>query len=458
VPTLSDAYQPRRGRDAGDDGGPVLRVVLAAHAPHEPGSRHRLDEVRTVSFGRGERAAVRAGDTLTLRLPDPMMSSDHGRLRRVEDGWLLEDPRSKNGAMVAGRPTRCAPIAPDDLFELGHTLFELADEPRGDGPLDLRSDELRGPSPALVTFDPALARSFDHLARVAPSEVPVLLVGASGTGKEVCARALHALSGRRGTFVAVNCGGLAPALLEAELFGHRKGAFTGALADRVGYVRAADGGTLFLDELGDLSRPAQAALLRVLQEREVAAVGDSTPVAVDFRVCAATHRDPTALVAAGALREDLYARLLGVTLTLPPLRARRGDLGLLIGRLLARLPGGERARFTPAAAYALVRHAWPLNVRELERTLAAALAIAGDRPIDPAALPAALALPVDAVVADDTAAPTDDGDDATRAALVAALVEHRGNVTAAARALGKHREQVHRWARRFAIDLAGFRR
>ncbi len=459
--TLSNVY---RGRHRGDSavGGPVLRVLLHAWAPLHPTSRHRLDDVDVVELGRGPAGVERdrAGElrVLRLRVPDPMMSSDHGRLRRDGTTWLLDDPRSKNGAVVNGRPTRCAPILDGGLFELGHTLF-LFDHELDDGDVvaDLGSDALVGPDADLITFLPGLRGELATLAQVAPSDVPALILGESGTGKEVCAQALHRLSRRPGPLVAVHCGGLAPQLLEAELFGHRKGAFSGAVTERPGYVRAADGGTLFLDEIGDLPAAGQAALLRVLQEREVVPVGDARPVRVDVRICAATHRDLPAMVATGTFRQDLYARLLGVTVTLPPLRERRGDLGLLIARLLRRVPGGVDARFVPAAAYALVSHDWPLNVRELERTLAAAVVRAAGAPIDLAHLPGPLMASAPSLD-QPPAAPADDDDPGMRATLVDGLERHRGNVGALARELGKHREQVHRSLRRLGIDPAGFRR
>jgi transcriptional regulator with PAS, ATPase and Fis domain len=320
------------------------------------------------------------------------------------------------------------------------------------------SDALAAPLPALASFDDRLRRHADELAAVAQSTVPVVLGGETGTGKEVYARALHALSGRRGAFVAVHCGGLAAQLVEAELFGHRRGAFSGATEERPGYVRAADRGTLFLDEIGELPPPAQTALLRVLQERAVVPVGESHAVPVDFRLCVATHRDLEALVELGQFRADLHARLLGVAIELTPLRERRGDLGLLIARLLERV-GGAGLALTPGAALALLRHRWLLNVRELERTLAAAVARAGAGPIDVGHLPPGLAIhggpPGARPVA--TIAARSRRDDGLRASLVEALSRHDGNVTAVARDLGKHREQIHRWLRRLAIDPAQFR-
>jgi DNA-binding NtrC family response regulator len=450
--TLSDERVPRRGADGGAAGGGVLRVLLHAAAPETPTSRHLLDGITRVELGRGDAPAVRIGDTLRLSIADPLMSTAHAALRRVDHAWVIEDLGSKNGVLLGGQPTRAAPLRAGELFELGHTLFTVDDPApatRSGAPLDLRSDQLTAPRPELVTFDPAMAATVDALARVAPTDVPVLLLGETGTGKEVAARALHALSGRRGAFVAVNCGGISAQLLESELFGHRAGAFSGALHDRPGHLRSADRGTLFLDEIADLPLPAQAALLRALQERAVVPVGESLPIATDFRLCAATHADLPAMVAAGRFRDDLHARLLGVTLTLPPLRARRADLGLLISRLLPR----PAPRLTPSAAYALLRHDWPRNIRELERTLAAARSLAGDAPIDLHHLPASFSnVPSEPEGRVEGPAPHPDD-----APLIDALTRHHGNVAAVARELGKHREQIHRWLRRAGIDPDRFR-
>jgi transcriptional regulator with AAA-type ATPase domain len=452
--TVSDVFA---GRPAGARAlrrQPVLTLVLNVDRPSEPPSRHLLEDLDEVCFGRGERSAIREERRLVLRVPDPLMSSDHGRLRLADGAWLLEDPRSKNGSVVAGQPTRCARVHPGDVIGLGHTLFllEIADVPH-----DLAHDS--GPPRVrpgtLATLNPRLARDVELLGRVATSDVPVLLLGESGTGKEVFARALHELSGRAGPYVAVSCGGIAPTLVEAELFGHRRGAFTGAVADRPGYLRAADGGTLFLDEVAELSPAAQAALLRALQEREVVPVGHSTPIPIDIRVCAATNRDLAAMVKSGGFREDLYARLLGLAIALPSLRERRCALGLLLASLLRRLPGGDAARFLPVAAYAMLTYGWPLNIRELERALATALALSAGQPIGLEHLPDAVAA---CVTAADDAPAAGTGDEALRGELVTLLTHHRGNVAAVARDMGKQREQIHRWARRLGIDLDSFRR
>lgn len=458
--TVSDGYHDRPSVFGARTDTPVLRVILHAWRPSLPTSRHHLYRVNRVEFGRGPTSASRVTDgtaeVLRLRLPDPMISSDHGRLELRDGRWFLDDPHSKNGALVAGRPTRCAPVRPGEFFELGHTLFRLDEGPwTPEEPADLMSNQLEAASPELSTFVPTWRQQLEAMARLASTDLPVLLLGESGTGKEVLARALHRLSERTGPFVAVNCGAISPQLVEAELFGHRKGAFSGAATDRPGYLRAAHGGTLLLDEVGDLPQAAQAALLRVLQEREVVPVGDERPVAIDVRICAATHRDLEAKVADGTFRHDLYARLLGLSMTVPALRDRIGDLGWLVARLLAQLPGGDGATFTPAAAYALASYPWPLNVRELELTLATALARADGNPIDCDHLPPRIARPPGGP---GVPAPTPvQHDPSQREALVNGLTRHRGNVAALARELGVHREQVHRTLRRLGIDPKQFR-
>jgi DNA-binding NtrC family response regulator len=286
--------------------------------------------------------------------------------------------------------------------------------------------------------------------------VPVLLHGETGTGTEVYARAIHESSGRPGPFVAVNCGALSPSLLEAELFGHRRGAFSGAIADRPGFIRSADRGTLFLDEIPELSRAGQVALLRVLEEDEVVAVGDTRPVTVDIRIVAASQRPLISEVDAGDFRSDLYARLLGYEAGLPALRERRADLGYIVGNLGRRMTG-RSLELTPAAFRALLRYDWPRNVRELERCLATANALSCGGVIDVDHLPPAIAR---ATIRNQTPPPPADSekDAAMRDQLSAKLAEHRGNITAVARDLGKHREQLQRWIRRLGIDVARFRR
>src|SRR2546425_1300956 len=221
----------------------------------------------------------------------------------------------------------------------------------------------------LVGTSPAIRDVFDTLVRVAPSNSSVLIQGESGTGKELVAQAVHRLSRRAlGPLVAVNCAAIPEQLLESELFGHVKGAFTGASQARQGRFKLADGGTIFLDEIGEMPLALQGKLLRVLQERAIEPVGGSKPEPVDFRVIAATNKDLERQIEKGSFRGDLYYRLNVVPLVLPPLRERAGDVPLLAGHFLAphNLDKEKPLRFSGAAIEALERHSWPGNVRELE--------------------------------------------------------------------------------------------
>lgn len=228
---------------------------------------------------------------------------------------------------------------------------------------------------------PAMQRVTAQARRLASFDVSVLIQGESGTGKELFARAIHASSKRKGRpFVALNCGAIPDNLIEAELFGYRKGAFTGATQDRIGYLEAAHTGTLFLDEIGELSRAAQVRLLRALQERRIQRLGSTKEIEVDFRIIAATNRTLIEAVAGGAFREDLFHRLAVGVLTLPPLRERAGDLNALIDHYLTELnarfmidPDQKHKKLSAGAKNLLFQHPWPGNVRELSNTLTRAV-------------------------------------------------------------------------------------
>jgi transcriptional regulator with AAA-type ATPase domain len=448
---------------AGDEGGEQERagaylfLALTASRLAAPPARINLAGIDEILVGRGDRAISLEGRRLVVRAEDAWMSSTHARFLRAAGGWILEDAGSKNGSLVDGRATRRAALDEGSLVELGHTFFLLrAGLPVEAGePIVCDAASSPPPAPGFATISPALERVLARLPAVARAGIPVLIEGETGTGKEVAARALHALSGRGGDFVAVNCGALPASLLEDALFGHKRGAFSGASEDRPGLVRASDGGTLFLDEIGELPAPAQAALLRALDQREVLPVGATRPVPVDLRVVAATHRPLARMVEAGGFRRDLYMRLAGYRVALPKLSERREDLGLLAGALLARL-GPEvaaRAAMQPKAARALFACAWPGNVRQLEKCLSAAVAVAGGGVIGIDHLPEE----VRAAPPSLRATALDEEDAAQRERLIALLGEHQGNVSAVARALGKARMQVQRWMKRYGIDPEAFR-
>jgi DNA-binding NtrC family response regulator len=246
--------------------------------------------------------------------------------------------------------------------------------------------------PTLVGRSPAVIEVMKTVARVAPAQTTVLVSGETGTGKELVARIVHRFSGRAAqNFVAVNCSALPEGLLESELFGHVRGAFTGATASRPGLFREADRGTLFLDEVGDISPALQSRLLRAVQEHEVVPVGSETPIKIDVRVIAATHRDLGALVREAKFREDLYYRLNVVSIALPPLRDRRQDIPLLIDHFLLRLSARHRRgriALDPGAQARLLAYDWPGNVRELENVLERALVLAAQDVIGPEHIPA----------------------------------------------------------------------
>jgi sigma-54 dependent transcriptional regulator, acetoin dehydrogenase operon transcriptional activator AcoR len=436
-----------------------IYVILECDRPFDPSASSSLARVTTALLGRARGAdlqAERAGDRLALRIPDRWMSSSHAELSRDGPRWVLADLASKNGCILNGEPSQQATLRDGDVFELGHTVFLFRESVAAslDGRLDLDCNRLaaRAPLRELRTFVPTLARRFEALAQVARSQVPVVVTGETGTGKEVLAQALHRLSGRKGQFVAVNCGALPPSLVETELFGCKKGAFSGASADRVGLVRSADGGTLFLDEIGDLPEPAQAALLRVLEAREVLPVGADRPIKIDLRVVSATHRDLDGMVARGGFRADLLGRLSGFHIELPPLRDRREDLGILTRALLRRAGAPEDVAFSCKAARALLRYAWPSNIRELEKCLSSAVVLAQGDPtiIDIQHLPEGVRASLNRLRPPIPDLPPEDAE--RRVKLAALLLQHRGNIAAVARAMGKAPMQVHRWIKRYELE------
>jgi transcriptional regulator with GAF, ATPase, and Fis domain len=329
----------------------------------------------------------------------------------------------------------------------------------------------RGSAPTafggLIARSHAMARVLRLVESLQHSEATVLLTGESGTGKGLLAQAIHAHSPRRkGPFVAVNCAALPDALLETELFGHVRGAFTGAVRDRVGRFALAAGGTLFLDEVGDLPIHLQVKLLRALQERTFERVGDSTPVTADVRILAATNRDLKRAVESGRFREDLYYRLRVIPIEIPPLRERRGDVDPVARYLLARVGArnGRELRFSPEALRALLAYPWPGNVRELENALEYAVTVARGQTLQPEDLPPEVTLgdgfagpasPVDGWQEPGlAAAPAGKarGAPRSRAEVASALEATHWKVSEASRSLGVSRTTLWRWMRELALN------
>jgi DNA-binding NtrC family response regulator len=314
----------------------------------------------------------------------------------------------------------------------------------------------------LVGSGSAMRRVFEMIEKVAETDLTVLVRGESGTGKELVAQALHQRSPRRGRpFVAVNCAAISRELVESELFGHERGAFTGADARRIGRFEAANGGTIFLDEIGDMAPETQAKVLRVLEERSLERVGSTKPVAVDVRVIAATHRDLEAEVKRGRFREDLYYRLKVVQISVPPLRERREDVPALANRFLSQLAerlGREPRRVSAGALAALAGYAWPGNVRELRNVLEQAAVLAQSDtiaetdlrlPCRPAGSGAAA--PNGANAAGFADAKRQATEDFERAYLLRALRQHGGNISRTAEAIGMVRQSLQQKIRE--LDL-----
>jgi DNA-binding NtrC family response regulator len=361
----------------------------------------------------------------------------------------VQDLGSTNGTRVAGRTLRGGePVELDDTgFRIGPYSFVIVSK-RAGASLPASGRDM------LQVDDPTRAGASGLVRSFAASDVNILIAGETGVGKEVLATTLHELSGRAGPLIQLNCAALNPTLLESELFGHEKGAFTGATEKTRGLIEAADGGTVMLDEIGELSLAIQAKLLRVIERREVLRLGSTRPIKVDVRFIAATHRDLVAEVARGAFREDLFYRLDGVGLTIPPLRARRGAIIPLAIRFLEATPAaaGTRVQLSAEVVAALQAHPWPGNVRELKAVIERAAVLAGGAelsvrhltfrrqthtpPPQVLAPTAPAAASVAPPVGTDPALELDAEQRVDRARVMQALADAAGNQTRAAKQLG----------------------
>lgn len=395
-----------------------------------------------------------------LAIPQTAVSKIHAELSPTPEGFRIRDLGSRNGVMVNGRRVDAASLADGDTVHIGNAIYVFIEREVS------RLERARSTPPGFesIVAGPRLAESIDELAIVAKADLTVLLLGETGVGKEVFARAVHAASGRRGRFVGLNCAALPPTLLEAELFGVKRGAFTGAERDREGLFRAADEGTRFLDEIGEMSLEAQAKVLRVLATKEVVALGGTTPVRSNARVVCATHRDLHLLSREGRFRQDLLGRIREHVTVLPPLRERVEDVLPLLASFLD-AAGRPDLRPDFRASALLLSHAWPFNVRELEALARrTAVLVQGpalretDLPPDIRTLERSYGTraPDEAAAASLPSAAATQGTP-TVEELRALLVQHRGNVAALARHFAKDRAQLHRWFRRHGLVPEDFR-
>ncbi|MCA9627069.1 MAG: sigma 54-interacting transcriptional regulator [Myxococcales bacterium] len=386
-----------------------------------------------VRIERGQNLILGSADACDVLIGDPTVSARHAELCWGEDGLEVRDLDSTNGLRVGSARVRGAKLlASGSHFQLGRTLVVLRSEEPDEAEAKFE------PVPGIVGNSAAMRRVALEIRRAAPLKAPVLVVGESGTGKDLVATALHQLSQRGGMLVPLNMGSLTEGLADADLFGHTRGAFTGAIAQRSGAFVLAHGGTLFLDEIADLSPGLQVKLLRVVEDGRVRALGSTEHREVDVRVVSATWANLHERVEQGRFREDLLHRISTLLIRLPPLRQRKSDIAALSRTLLARyaVEFGE-LNLTDAALSGLMSHDWPGNVRQLGSVLyrCALMARAGTI----TAPDVAQAIGSTAQRAKPVASPVD---------ALRVLKQHGGNVSAAARALRVPRSTFRAWLER----------
>ena len=421
---------------------------------------------------RKERIVIGREPGVDLELEVPAVSRKHAEIGWANGAYHVRDLGSRNGIIVNGRRVQGAALDDCDELRIGDAIFKFVERDaeqfasyRLDGSMT-RGATRRATQPSLLVGGLQMDRIVAELERVAPTPLSVVLRGASGTGKEVVASELHRLSGRAGRFGAVNCAAIPSLLLESELFGFKRGAFSGADRDKLGLIKAADGGTLFLDEIGDMPLDAQAKLLRVLQAKEVLPLGATAPERVDVRVVCATHRDLGKMQREGRFREDLFARLNEYEVFLPPLHERKEDVYVLARSFLARAGRPSYALSFPFMT-GLLQHDFPYNVRELEACIKRSVALSPGPVLGSEVLPDAVKESMidygkGHTTSPSTSPPLRVSEPAPLAVpsefeLRALLVAHQGNVAAVGRELGKARMQIHRWMKRYGIAVDEFR-
>ena len=415
-----------------------------------------------------DRIVVGREPGVDLELDVPAVSRRHAEIGWANGAYHVRDLGSRNGIIVNGRRVQGAALEPCDELRIGDAIFKFVERDaelyaayRLDGSM-AKGTRRRALQPSLLVGGLQMDRIVAELERVAPTLLSVILRGASGTGKEVVASELHRLSGRTGRFCAVNCAAIPALLLESELFGFKRGAFSGADRDKPGLIRSADGGTLFLDEIGDMPFEAQAKLLRVLQAKEVFPLGATAPERVDVRVVCATHRDLNRMQREGRFREDLFARLNEYEVQLPPLHERKEDVHVLVRSFLARAGRPQHELSFPFMT-GVLHYDFPYNVRELEACIKRSVALTDTLSLSPDVLPDVMKEAMHDYGRSSSVAPPARRDEASPLAvpsepeLRALLVSHQGNVAAVGRELGKARMQIHRWMKRYGIDIAEYR-
>ncbi len=435
-------------KSSSERGLPGLVLVYSAHHAQMPSAFPFVSA--KLSAGRDATADIELHDSAASRL--------HAELHWDGAVCILKDLGSRNGTFVNGARVSDCKLEHNDLVRLGDALFRFAiDHAQHYAAYRLNGDtlpvgrpfshKLRKQLEVPIVGGYQVDQVLDRALRFSSSKLSCLIGGESGTGKELLARALHQLSGRKGAFVAINCAALPAPLVESELFGFRRGAFTGADKDKRGLIESAHHGTLFLDEVGDMPLATQAKMLRVLQEREVLPVGATRSEKVDVNVVCATHRNLDVRVAEGSFRGDLLARIRECELHMPSIRERREDIFQLVLHFAALLDVREDA-FSSAFFLRVCEREWPYNVRDLQRAVRVAIALRGQGAMGPELLPAE---------AEMEEAPSSNKGVPSEEELRRLLSEHEGNIAAVGRVFGKERMQVHRWMQRYDIDIKSYR-
>jgi transcriptional regulator with PAS, ATPase and Fis domain len=446
--------------------GPLpVRVYLVVFAKEGPGHVLDLEDGGEVSFGRTPGA--------TIVIDDPRISRKHATIRRVGGDVLVRDLGSRNGTKVRTEILRNAEklVTAGDTIHVGPAEIVVAAVTRDDARIAARSErppqpEERAPESvdraslaaqepiedvafafdSVVVADPVMQKVFRLARRLGQAPTTVLVAGETGTGKEVVAEQIHRWSPRAsGPFVRLNCASLAENLLESELFGHEKGAFTGADRRKIGFVEAAIGGTLLLDEIGEMPLALQAKLLRVIETKQVVRLGGTSEVPVDVRFLCATHRNLKQEVSTGTFREDLYYRISTFTLQIPPLRERPAEITLfaeLFASHVAQRMGVPAPKIALDASESLLKHAWPGNVRELRNAIEHAVVMAEEGTVRAEHLPESVLRPSEPMPIESARAMKEQFAEVEKKNVEAALAAEGGNQTRAAKRLGITRRML----------------